>query len=431
MNSTIVMNNIDTSTQLNRHRRRQQQQQQANQKKKTRSRLLNDVILNCYQRSSYYETPDCTPLPLDVAVKSKSKSTSIKEEENDDATSPPPPPTLELKRNHSDSPTSAMHTSVFDQQDFNKELLSSTVLLPDLFYDDYENENDYEESPKYYYEDKSDEEDYQYAEGTWMDTSTTLITDDALRGVDPCIVATVIHNANSYVENENEEGCDDIVVDEDGDIEDLLPTITTTTANQLIKITKANKKKKVHKKVHKETLIKKKMNMKQNSYVSTNVFDDDENRAWEKKSRTKQPRPVLTVPPRGVGPITDPNENDVLCGRGGRINLHTGNVQFRDLIQATKQEYLAPSTRKLEKAHIAASIVHMIRSTLDPPGRFLKKERGPTGRWFEIGDAKAIKKTGQALREDAPEIRPSSSSLELLDAMEIDMETDDSSFLTL
>ena len=236
MNSTIVMNNIDTSTQLNRHRRRRQQQQQANNQKKKRSRLLNDVILNCYQRSSYnYETPECTPLPLDVAIKSKSKSTSIKAEDNDDATSPPPPPTLELKRNHSDSPTSAMHTSVFDQQDFNKELLSSTVLLPDLFYDDYENENDYEESPKYYYEDKDDEEDYaeEHTEDTRMETSTTTMTDDdASRGVDPCIVATVIHNAHLYVETDNEEGYDNIVVDNDRDIVYLLPT-TITTTNQL------------------------------------------------------------------------------------------------------------------------------------------------------------------------------------------------------
>jgi len=452
--SNIVTKNIDPSTQLHRHRRRQQQQQQeANNQKKKRSRLLNDVILNCYQRSSYYETHECTPLPLDhVVVKSKSTSTSIKEEDNNDVTSPPPLPTLELKRNHSDSPTSAMHTSVFDQQDFNKELLSSTVLLPDLFYDDYENENDYEESPKYYYEDKSDDEEspnYYYednkydeeepAEDHLMDTSTTIMDDDASRGVDPCIVATVIHNAHSYVETDTEEGCNDIVVDDDGDIDYLLPTTTTTTtANQLIQITKTNKKKKkVHKKVYKETLIKKKINMKQNSYTheirstsfSKASLSSSMMTAWEKKSRTKQPRPVLTVPPRGMGPITDPNTNDVLCGRGGRINLHAGNVQFRDLIQSTKQEYLAPSTRKMNKAHIAARIVTTIR-TLTPPGRFLKKDRS-TGMWFEIGDAKAIKKTGQALREDALVIRPPAPSLEFFDEMEIDMETDDSSFLTI
>jgi hypothetical protein len=127
------------------------------------------------------------------------------------------------------------------------------------------------------------------------------------------------------------------------------------------------------------------------------------NKTMGRKS-TAQPRPQITVPPRGIGPIVDPNENDVLCGRGGRINSHTGNIKFRDTITEKKKEYLAPATKKLEKAHIAASIVYDIRA-LDPPGRFLKEDRD-TGLWFDIGDAKAIKKTGQALREDAPEIRP-------------------------
>lgn len=121
------------------------------------------------------------------------------------------------------------------------------------------------------------------------------------------------------------------------------------------------------------------------------------------RKSTAQPRPVLTVPPRGIGPIVDPNENDVLCGRGGRINQHTGNIRFRDVIASKKKDYLAPSTKKLEKAHIAAAIVNGIRE-MEPPGRFLKEDRD-TGLWFDIGDAKAIKKTGQALREDAPDIR--------------------------
>jgi len=142
-----------------------------------------------------------------------------------------------------------------------------------------------------------------------------------------------------------------------------------------------------------------------NTSISTihNNRNGNTTTASERKS-TAQPRPVLNVPPRGIGPITDPNENDVLCGRGGRINSHAGNVQFRDIIHSKKKEYLAPSTKKLEKAHIAAGIVNDIR-TMDPPGRFLKEDRG-TGMWFDIGDAKAIKKTGQALREDAPDIRP-------------------------
>jgi hypothetical protein len=118
---------------------------------------------------------------------------------------------------------------------------------------------------------------------------------------------------------------------------------------------------------------------------------------------TAQPRPVLHVPPRGIGPIVDPNVNDVLCGRGGRINSHAGNVQFREIIAFHKKDYLSKTTKKLEKAHIAARIINDIRS-MEPPGRFLKEDCD-TGLWFDIGDAKAIKKAGQALRENAPGVR--------------------------
>ncbi|GKZ01266.1 hypothetical protein MPSEU_001077600 [Mayamaea pseudoterrestris] len=120
------------------------------------------------------------------------------------------------------------------------------------------------------------------------------------------------------------------------------------------------------------------------------------------KPSSAQPRPTLKIPPRGIGPITDPHENDVLCGRGGRINSHEGNVRFRTLVHSRKKTYLAKETRKLQKAHIAANIVQTIRS-LEPAGRFLKEDS--SGMWYDIGDAKAIKKVGQALREDAPDFR--------------------------
>jgi hypothetical protein len=65
---------------------------------------------------------------------------------------------------------------------------------------------------------------------------------------------------------------------------------------------------------------------------------------------------------------------------------------------------LSKETKKLEKAHIAADLVYYIRG-LTPPGRFLKEESDGNGVWWDIGDAKAFKKVGQALREDAPGIR--------------------------
>jgi hypothetical protein len=121
------------------------------------------------------------------------------------------------------------------------------------------------------------------------------------------------------------------------------------------------------------------------------------------RKSTAQPRPVLFVPPRGTGPTVHPNLNDVLCGRGGRINSHAGNIQFREITSSLKKNYLAKTTKKLEKAHIASRIINNIRS-MEPPGRFLKEDQA-TGLWFDIGDAKAIKKAGQSLREAAPGIR--------------------------
>jgi hypothetical protein len=125
-----------------------------------------------------------------------------------------------------------------------------------------------------------------------------------------------------------------------------------------------------------------------------------------KKSSAK-PRPMILIEPRAIGPVRELNPNDVLCGRGGRINCHPGNVQFRDLVHSSKKDYISKATKKLEKAHIAADIVYEIRSR-NPPGRFLKED--PDGAWFDIGDHKAIKKVGQALREDAPDFRPTDTA---------------------
>ena len=73
------------------------------------------------------------------------------------------------------------------------------------------------------------------------------------------------------------------------------------------------------------------------------------------------------------------------------------------MVDSYKRTYLDPRTKKVEKARIAARIVATVRS-LEPNGRFLKEDPH-TGCWIEIGDERAWKKAGQALRESAPEIR--------------------------
>lgn len=102
--------------------------------------------------------------------------------------------------------------------------------------------------------------------------------------------------------------------------------------------------------------------------------------------------------------IDVPLENDVLCGRGGSINSHKGNEQFRCLVEKRKRVYLTARFKR-EKRLIASSIVTEIRG-MNPPGRFLaRKGDKDSGYWYDIGDEKARDKTSQALRENAPSIR--------------------------
>ena len=76
--------------------------------------------------------------------------------------------------------------------------------------------------------------------------------------------------------------------------------------------------------------------------------------------------------------VTDVGPNDVLCGRGGKINNHPGNRAFRDLIKEHQDSYL--QSKKKLKPNVAASIVRIIR---ERKGRFLKKDFA-TGAFYQI-----------------------------------------------
>ena len=82
----------------------------------------------------------------------------------------------------------------------------------------------------------------------------------------------------------------------------------------------------------------------------------------------------------------DINENDVLCGRGGKTNTHPGNIYFREQVNKLRKRY--KDSGRTEKPTIAKEVVDTIRK-LDPPGRFLKQDK-KTGLYNDIGDAEAI-----------------------------------------
>lgn len=97
-------------------------------------------------------------------------------------------------------------------------------------------------------------------------------------------------------------------------------------------------------------------------------------------------------------------DNDVLSGRGVNIAAHPGNERFRTLVTTRADASYCETYSATEKKAVAEEIVRHI-SSLDPPGRFLKREgrgqvsRGLNGPWEELSRREAIKKTCQALRD--------------------------------
>jgi hypothetical protein len=105
--------------------------------------------------------------------------------------------------------------------------------------------------------------------------------------------------------------------------------------------------------------------------------------------------------------IKTPRQTDILSGRGAGINLHPGNVYFRDLIAQHKSNYLESDPG--EKKRIIRRIVQAAQSR----GRFLKQDP-QSELWICISFDEARKKVGQALRENAPAIKKQCESKETI-----------------
>lgn len=101
----------------------------------------------------------------------------------------------------------------------------------------------------------------------------------------------------------------------------------------------------------------------------------------------------------GIAAACIPTSEDVLSGRGGRINMHLGNSKFRNLINASLprfNEVCSFRTSKNRKKHqIAQDIYDIVESQ---GGRFLKKI-APLEEWTVSPKNEAFRKIKQALRD--------------------------------
>ena len=121
----------------------------------------------------------------------------------------------------------------------------------------------------------------------------------------------------------------------------------------------------------------------------------------KKKSSNKRAR---SSKPRNQEPekkdYVDVTDQDVLCGRGGRVNHHPGNAIYQQEKDRIQKKYLA--AEKHEKTVISQELVDYVHAR---GGRFLKQEP-KKDLWYEILPKEARKKASQTLREiNTPEVR--------------------------
>lgn len=95
-----------------------------------------------------------------------------------------------------------------------------------------------------------------------------------------------------------------------------------------------------------------------------------------------------------------PRDADVLCGRGGKVNKHKGNIVYRKVVDYNKAFY--QSVHKKHRILVSRSIV---QSIINYGGRFLvmgndgRKDTRAKKVWVPICFKRAVQKTSQALRE--------------------------------
>jgi len=89
----------------------------------------------------------------------------------------------------------------------------------------------------------------------------------------------------------------------------------------------------------------------------------------------------------------NPSPQDVLLGRGWRVQNHEGNVRFRSFLEAYSDEY--DTAARLRKRQLAVELVNLLRGR---GVRFLKQTDTGTGEWIESSFEDAEKKVGQLFR---------------------------------
>ena len=110
---------------------------------------------------------------------------------------------------------------------------------------------------------------------------------------------------------------------------------------------------------------------------------------------------IKTQPPTGnqaadeVTEVWEPNDQDVLSGRGASVNAHGGNKTFRALCFARQPEFKAGN--HAAKRRVAAEIVATVMN--GGTARFLKRKSQDKGPWYVMTKDQAELKACQVMRD--------------------------------
>ena len=94
--------------------------------------------------------------------------------------------------------------------------------------------------------------------------------------------------------------------------------------------------------------------------------------------------------------IVQPQEYDILYGRGKMRRKHPGNKRMKLLVDLHRDAYI--KSNRIAKTNMSKDIVKIIKSSGDKSGRFLRFDKKING-WVEVSDEIAREKISHALRD--------------------------------
>ena len=130
------------------------------------------------------------------------------------------------------------------------------------------------------------------------------------------------------------------------------------------------------------------------SILGLSSHEGDKKQSVAIKNFSACPPQLQTKAPAGRIYVDKVRQEDVMCGRGGRSNHHSGNKRYRQVISDLKMMY-RKTEDKTTKTDLSRAIVEHV---CHYGGRFIRLDK-KVGRYYILSMADARKKTSQALRD--------------------------------